>query len=145
MSTENMNSRERVLAALHLEEPDMVPWIEDVVDFGLVQKLMPGKHPADVQTGSDCPEALQEKTISDFLGRDNICLNMNPPEFCDKILGADGILYYSEGHIRCEEDLEKMQLLDPNADSLYQTAETFVQPENLLAMSETFKQYRGQY
>lgn len=127
MKKEKMNSRERVLAALQREEPDKIPWIEDVVDFGLVQRLMTGKGAAGNQEQSHLQEVVREKTISDFLGRDNICLNMNPPEFCDKVLGSDGIWYYGQGHIRTESDLEKMDLPDPDADNFYHKAEAFVQ------------------
>ncbi len=37
-----MNSLERVLAALRLEEPDMVPTMEWIVEHPVIQKIMPG-------------------------------------------------------------------------------------------------------
>jgi len=37
-------------------------------------------------------------------------------EFCDKTLGTDGVYYYGNGHIRSEEDLDKLTLPDPTED-----------------------------
>ena len=106
MKKDQMTSRERVLCAMRLEEPDKLPWIEEVVDRNAVFPLM-GKKPTEVVEGShDVRTAEEEKAISAFLGRDNITFNAMPPEFCDKTLGADGVYYYGNGHIRSEEDLD---------------------------------------
>jgi len=122
-----MNSCERVMAALDLKEPDKLPWIEEVVDRKAVFPLM-GKKPVGVVEGThDVRTAEEEKEISAFLGRDNITFNAMPPEFCDKTLGTDGVHYYGNGHIRSEEDLDKLKLPDPTKDESYKAAEKFVE------------------
>jgi len=90
-----------------------------------------GKKPAEVVEGShDVRTVEEEKEISTFLGRDNITYNAMPPEFCDKILGTDGVYYYRNGHIRSEEDLDKLTLPDPTKDESYEAAEKFVENKN---------------
>jgi len=108
------------------EEPDKLPWIEEVIDQHAVFPLM-GKKPMGVVEGChDVKTAEEEKEISRFLGRDNITYNLVAPVFCDKTLGADGILYYGSGHIQTEKDLDKLNLPDPTKDECYNGAEAFV-------------------
>lgn len=126
MTGPTMTSRERVLCAMRCEQPDMVPWIEEVVDRRAVYPLM-GKRPESIVDGvHDVRTAEEEKEISTFLGRDNITFNAIAPEFCDKTLGADGVYYYGRGHIRTEADLGLLQLPDPARDGTFQAAERFL-------------------
>jgi len=126
MKKARMTSRERVMCAIRREEPDKLPWIEEVVDRKAVYPLM-GREPAGVVEGShDVRTAEEEKDISAFLGRDNITFDAMPPEFCDKTLGSDGVYYYGAGNIRSETDFDKLKLPDPTKDESYKAAEAFV-------------------
>jgi len=63
---------------MHLEEPDKLPWIEEVVDRKAVFLLM-GKKPAGiVKSSHDVWTAEEKKEISAFLGRNNITFNAMP-------------------------------------------------------------------
>ena len=121
-----MTSKERVLCAMRLEEPDRVPWVEEVIDQHAVFPLM-GKTPVKiVEASHDVKTAEEEKEVSRFLGRDNISYNIIAPVFCDKTLGTDGVCYYGKGHIQTEKDLDKLDLPNPTKDEFYRGAEEFV-------------------
>ena len=51
MKIDDMSPRERVLCAMRLEEPDKLPWVEEVVDQHSVFPLM-GKKPRRIVDGS---------------------------------------------------------------------------------------------
>ena len=48
------------------------------------------------------------------------------PIFADKGQGLDGRLFYGEGHLRTEADLDKMSLPDPENPEIYEAARRFV-------------------
>lgn len=124
-----MTSRERVLCALDRGTPDRVPYCEVGIDEPVVYRLLgetPLKdHPFD--TAEDTlHHVVLEKEISRILGRDNICYNLRPPILAHRNLGGDNILFYGDGMIRSEEDLEKLQLPDPYDDRMYAPAKEFL-------------------
>ena len=123
-----ITSRERVAAALRLQEPDRVPWIELFIDPHLAEQLMQWEGP-DNQTFSleenqySWQQALQ---IAAFLNLDNIAYILRAPVFAHLLEGKDGRLYYGEGMIKSFADLEKVKLPDPYDEQLYKEAEEFV-------------------
>jgi uroporphyrinogen decarboxylase len=122
-----MNSRERVLAALRREQPDRVPYCELGIDRALAQRLMdwgePVSQAANLETN---PYTVDEaKALSSFLGLDNIYFVLRAPIYARKVPGQDGRLFYGEGMIHSERDLDLLQLPDPEDDRLYAEAKAF--------------------
>ena len=64
-----MTPRERVLAALDLEEPDRVPYCEHSFSQKIAQQLLQSK------------SEVSEKQICDKLGRANMNFDFRPPVF----------------------------------------------------------------
>ena len=119
-----MNSRERVLAALHLKEPDCVPFM-DFVDTVVKNKIM---GTADID----------EVEFAKKIGMDAIYfVDYATPLFCKSPHGdADSAKAYGltgetefigEGLIRTEKDLDKIVLPDPHAESFYDPAKRFME------------------
>ena len=124
-----MNSRERVLAALNLRQPDRIPFCDVAVDRGLAQKLLNWETTADIGTSSrtENPYTLEEsKAISSFLGLDNINYLLRAPTYAHKHAGKDGRAFVGDGMIKTEADLSMIDLPDPYDDELYREAEEFV-------------------
>ncbi|RMF86724.1 MAG: hypothetical protein D6736_14450 [Nitrospinota bacterium] len=124
-----MSARERVLTALHREEPDRVPYCELSVDRPLAQRLMGWGEPVSQATNLEAnPYTVEEaKAIAARLKLDNISYVLRAPVYAHKHAGKDGRLFYGEGMIKSEDDLELLQLPDPFDDALYAEAERFVQ------------------
>lgn len=108
-----MTSRDRVLTALKLMQPDRVPFIETKVDRELQIELM-GK------------TEFTESEFADFLGLDAIRFNgFLPPIFANKqvIGGREMIL---DGLIQTREELHLLKLPDPNDPKMYKAAQRFL-------------------
>lgn len=123
-----MSPRERVLTVLSRQEPDHVPYCELVIDRALAQRLMGWGEP---QSQADNLEAdnytvEEAKALAERLKLDNISFIMLAPVYAHKIAGADGRLFYGEGMIKSESDLDLLQFPDPYDDRLYAEAESFV-------------------
>lgn len=122
-----MKSRERVLASLRREEPDRVPYCELGIDRALAQRLMGWGEP--ISQAADLEANLytvdEAKAIASRLGLDNIAFVLRAPIYAHKIAGQDGRLFYGEGMIRSEADLDLIQLPDPTDDALYEEAAAF--------------------
>ena len=123
-----MIPRERVLAALRREEPDRVPYCEIGVDRALAHKFMGWE---EIRTAARDLEKNElnvdeAKQIASFLGKDNITYVIRAPVYAEKLPGQHGRLFYGDGLIKSEADLDKIVLPDPTDDSLYEEAETFV-------------------
>jgi uroporphyrinogen decarboxylase len=119
-----MNSRERVMKALHLEEPDRVPFV-DYVDNVVKQKIM----------GSD---VIDDAEFARKIGMDAIYFaDYATPIFCEshtqsapeaKAYGLTGeIEFVGEGIIRTEADLSKIVLPDPHDEGFYDPAKRFME------------------
>jgi uroporphyrinogen decarboxylase len=119
-----MNSRERVMAALLLKEPDRVPFM-DFVDTVVKHKIM----------GT---EDIDEAEFARKIGMDAICLtDYSTPLFCKDHYGdEDGTKAYGmtgetefigEGLIRTEKDLDKIVLPDPHDERFYDPAKRFME------------------
>ncbi|MCG8637042.1 MAG: hypothetical protein MI863_24630 [Desulfobacterales bacterium] len=120
-----MTPRERILAALNMEQPDRVPFADYFDDA--IKPLLVG-HPVD-----------DEVAFAKEIGMDAIYLtDYQTPVFCrdehgnvpDFGLqhGADGggVHFLGEGLVKNESDLLKMKLPDPNDDAFYDPAKRFV-------------------
>ena len=100
-----MNSRERVLTALRLEQPDRVPWIEGGVDSPIARQLV-GK------------DEYMEEEVADILGLDNIIADLTPPLFVDYETHNE-IEYVAAPHIRTRADLDRMAFPSTDDPALY--------------------------
>lgn len=118
-----MNSRERVMTALNLKEPDRVPFM-DFVDTVVKQNIM----------GS---EQIDEVEFAKKIGMDAIYFgDYATPLFCKSHYGNDddakayGMTgeteFIGEGLIRSEKDLDKIVLPDPHDESFYDPAKRFM-------------------
>ena len=119
-----MNSRERVMAALALKEPDRVPFV-DYVDTAVKRQIM----------GTD---DIDEAELALKIGMDAICFtDYTMPIFCKshsaesdvpKAYGMTGETeFIGEGMIRSEADLSKIKLPDPQEESFYDPAKRFME------------------
>ena len=94
-----MNSRQRVLAALNLEQPDKVPFLDDL-DYGTKVAVMGG-------------EDFSEVELARKMGLDGVFITQyKVPIFCHWINTDDGRSYMGEGLIKKDTDLDKMVFPD---------------------------------
>jgi uroporphyrinogen decarboxylase len=112
-----MTSRERVLCALRGGTPDRVPYCELGVDESIALRLLGRDEWKPEETA-----AGREKAVSRALGRDNICFSLRPPVAADRHVGEGNLLFYGEGWIKSRADLDRLQLPDPAAGTLYAPA-----------------------
>jgi uroporphyrinogen decarboxylase len=132
--------RDRVLCALSGGMPDRVPYCELSVDEPIVNQLLGRKTFADrfYEAGEYTQNPVEvEKAIARALGRSNVNFNFRPPIPAVKRVGEGNILFYADGEIKSKADLDKLQLPDPNDDSLYAPAREF------LAQKEDFATCAG--
>ena len=122
-----MTSRERVLAALKLKQPDRVPWVESSVHNNLVEKLLKRSdfEKASVTQLFALPGARFSPAVFEILAIDNMNFSLAPPRFVTSrsVEGMDMII---GGLIKTEADLAKIVLPDPESDDLYGPAREFV-------------------
>ncbi len=122
-----MTSRERVLAALQIKQPDRVPWVESNIHNILVEKLL---HRSDFEKAPvthlfATPGIRIPPAVLDVLAIDNLMFSITPPRFV-KSEKRDGMDLIIDGLIKSEKDLEKVILPDPEDDEFYQPARDFV-------------------
>lgn len=114
-----MTPRERVLCMLAGEVPDRVPYIENGIDFPFISKLLNQKVPEgrhfDSGEYESAPIEMQVQ-VNEILHRDNIVHHMLPPIPAIKVPGKDGILFFEDGLIKDWDDLEQLQLPDPDSE-----------------------------
>jgi uroporphyrinogen decarboxylase len=124
-----MNSRERVLCALSGGTPDHVPYCELGIDAPILCQLLGQEMPEDgaYEGGEHTQHSVEvEKAVSRALGRDNINFNFRPPIAAEKRVGEGNILFYADGRIKSESDLDQLRLPDPDDDRLYAPARAFL-------------------
>ena len=130
----SMTARERFLCALNRKEPDRVPYFELVIDRSIAYKLL-GEKPPDgfVETGPSNLDVELEKRISRLLHRDCICYGWRAPVPTQLISGKEGRVFYGDGLVKSEEDLDKLTFPDPHDDALYEPAREFVRKKDEFA------------
>jgi uroporphyrinogen decarboxylase len=107
-----MNSRERILAALSLQQPDRVPFA-DIVDHSVKEKLMGCK-------------AFTETEFARALGLDAVGIDdYAAPIFC-RTQEAGGREYVVDGQIKSEQDMGLINFPNPNDDCFYDSVKRFV-------------------
>lgn len=123
-----MTSRERVLTALRTEQPDRVPYCEIGVDRALAHRLLGWSGTITEEANLEAqPYTIDEMNhVADHLQLDNIYYVLRAPVYAERIQGRDGRLFYGEGLIKSREDMGKLQLPDPQDDSLYDGAREYV-------------------
>ena len=122
-----MTSKERVLAALKLKQPDRVPWVESSVHNKLAEKLLQRSdfEKANVTQLFSLPGARIPPAVLEVLALDNLNFSVAPPRFV-KSQNFEGMDIIVEGLIKTEADLKKILLPDPESDEFYQPARDFV-------------------
>ena len=122
-----MTSRERVLTALKLKQPDRVPWVESSVHNTVVEKLLKRTdfEKATVTQLFTVPGSRFSPAVYDVLAIDNMNFSLAPPRFVTSrnVEGMDMII---DGLIKTEADLAKIVLPDPESDDFYRSAREFV-------------------
>jgi uroporphyrinogen decarboxylase len=123
-----MTSRERLLCALSGGRPDRVPYAEVGVAGRVIEQLAHGGPPAKAEGGIDEMDArgtASEIDVSRLLSRDHVCYRLTPPVPVDRQEGADSIVYYGQGRIRSQKDLDELVLPDPDAMELEDSLREF--------------------
>lgn len=122
-----MTSRERVLAALRREQPDRVPYCETGIDRALAEQLLGWPRTSlAVDKESNQYTIDEARAVAEVLHLDNLSYVLRAPVYAHKVPGMDGRLFYGEGMIKTEADIDRIVLPDPHDDALYAGAETFV-------------------
>jgi len=123
-----MTSRARVLAALRREEPDRVPYCELSVDRALAEQLLGWQRTSLAVDKESNQYTLEEaRALAECLHLDNLSYVLRAPVYAHKVPGMDGRLFYGEGMIKTEADIDRIVLPDPHDDALYAGARAFVE------------------
>jgi len=122
-----MTSRERVLTALKLGQPDRVPWVESSVHNTVVEKLLKRTdfEKATVTQLFAMPGSRFSPAVYDVLAIDNMNFSIAPPRFV-KSQSFEGMDIISDGIIKTEADLAKIVLPDPESEDFLRPAREFV-------------------
>jgi uroporphyrinogen decarboxylase len=132
-----MNSKQRVLKALHLEKPDRVPFVELMADTGFTAKLLNNHKAGTKETQnkfSDLP-VLSVPTIGshfDEIPEIANCLELDAVgvTFWIKHLGVgdemNGRQIFSGSSISAIEDVKNIRFPDPHDKKLYEPLEQFL-------------------
>jgi uroporphyrinogen decarboxylase len=119
-----MNSRERVLAALRLEQPDRVPFVESRVDPSLQAALL-GREGSQVQCEVTGLSVLSSPELNEAIGLDNLQVRFLPPIFAE-YRNVGGLDFPARSLIQTRDDLDKMVFPDPDDPLLYAEAERVI-------------------
>jgi hypothetical protein len=122
-----LTSRERVLTALKLKQPDRIPWVESSVHNQLAEKLLQRSdfEKATVTQLFAVPGSRIPPEVLEVIALDNLTFSIAPPRFV-KSQSYEGMEMIADGLIKTEADLKKVILPDPHADEFYQPARDFV-------------------
>jgi hypothetical protein len=108
-----MNSRERIMSAIALKQPDRVPFADYTED--LMRSMLLGR------------EHFTEMEFAKAIGFDAININdFVSPVFCKRKV-LNGQSYIVDGLIKSDKDLDLMEFPDPTDESLYDDAKRFVE------------------
>jgi uroporphyrinogen decarboxylase len=122
-----MTSKERVLTALDLKQPDRVPWVESSVHNRLAEEILQRSdfEKANVTQLFSMPGARIPPAVLEVLALDNLNFSVAPPRFV-KSQNFEGMDIIIDGLIKTEADLKKVLLPDPESREFYQPARDFV-------------------
>jgi uroporphyrinogen-III decarboxylase len=122
-----VTSRERVLTALKLGQPDRVPWVESSVHNGLAEKILGRRdfEKATVTQRFSAPGLRIPPEVLEVIALDNLTFSIAPPRFV-KSRPFQGMDMISDGEIKTEADLEKIELPNPQDDAFYAPAREFI-------------------
>jgi hypothetical protein len=124
-----MTSRERVQTVLQGEMPDRVPYVEVGIDFPFICKLLNLQVPTGrfFESGEyESPPVEIQLKVNQVLHRDVLVYNMMPPIPAIKQIGKDNILFFTDGRVKSEKDLDLIQLPDPASDAYLLPARHFL-------------------
>jgi len=107
-----MNSRQRVLAALRLEQPDRVPFVEGDIS-PVIERALLGK------------DSYQPEEVNEVMGLDSQLALFLPPIIAE-YHEEDGINYVAAPLLRTRADMDRLVLPDPDDPALYRAAEEMV-------------------
>ncbi len=124
---EKLTSRERVITALKLKQPDRVPWVESSVHNQLAEKLLQRSNfeKATVTQRFAVPGTRIPPEVLEVIALDNLTFSIAPPRFV-KSQSFAGMEMIADGLIKTEADLKKVILPDPHSDAFYQPARDFI-------------------
>lgn len=108
-----MNSRARVLAALNLQQPDRVPFV-DSIDRKIAQKILGKEDFTQIEVAQKLH--MDAMYIEDYL----------PPLYAIR-QEIDGMSEVVGGMIKTDKDLEIMNLPDPDDPKFYDPVKRFVE------------------
>jgi hypothetical protein len=108
-----MTSRERVLAALRLERPDRVPFVDLGVDHKAARAVL----------GRD---TFTQGEVADALGLDAMGFALYPPIYTVNQVADDGRSYIVGGRVHGRAHMGMVQLPDPAAAGYLDSARRFV-------------------
>jgi len=134
-----MTPRERLLAALRCEEPDRVPFLESVIDDivalallgrtaqqgGVSREIGAGDEPVfcGQLLGAESYDALE---LVETLGLDGFGMYLFlPHKGVQEQVGGHSMIH--GGRIRTREDLNRIQLPDPDDPALYEPYRRFIE------------------
>jgi uroporphyrinogen decarboxylase len=122
-----MTSRERVLEALRLKQPDRIPWVESNIHNTLVERLLQRAdfEKATVTQLFAMPGMRIPPAVLEVLAIDNLNFSIAPPRFA-KSQNYEGMDILADGLIKTEADLSKVVLPDPDSEELYKPAREYV-------------------
>lgn len=109
-----MTSKERVLAALKLQKPDRVPFMELGIDHEIGVQLL-GK------------EEYTPGELAECLCLDGIGTPFYPRIYTERHTNEDGRSYITGGLLKTRKDLDMIKLDDPSDPKLYDGVKRFVE------------------
>ena len=140
-----MTPRERVLAALHRQIPDRVPWMEGIVENGIASavcgepiKVKWSIAPDGLPTVEGEAFAKEQIKVNKVFGKDNINWTVFAPIFARKMEKAPGSpVIVGDGMIRSPDDFKKYFKLPPvdDADFLRRTRDFISHREDYCAVA----------
>lgn len=121
-----MNSRERVIKALKLGEPDRVPWVELYVRDRVVEGVLGKK----INTPYDFYRLRGPRIAPEFTQKtnlDNSNYDFSPIRFTEIRYDETIDEYmFGNGIIKTEKDIKKIKLPNPDDESFYEPAYQFL-------------------
>ena len=136
MSALPMTSRDRVLAALHHQDVDRIPWIEGIVTNGIATAVCGEPIHVDWSVAPDgfprqdgAALAAEQKKVNAVLGKDNIQFSAFAPIFAHKMHKADdgSNVLIGDGQITSRTDFDRLfKLPSPHDASFIDNAKRFI-------------------